>query len=267
MKRVLVALMMIGALMFLAAPATADWFPGDDHKMHHPQLPDPQGWDVDFIWPNVVADDWKCSQTGPVSDVHLWFSVERDGPGVPPEQILGALQSIHLSIHKDIPVDESTTGYSMPGELLWERDITQVIVPLIPAGQGDQGWADPLGGIWRRPDHQFFFQANMIEIDRPFIQQEGEIYWLDVSVKMAAGYDGPRIGWKTTKDVWNDDAVFLLDDATGAPAWQELWEYGETGGRSLDMAFVITPEPGTVAMLLGAGLMGLLAYARRRRRR
>ena len=38
-----------------------------------PQLPDPKGWDVAYsgCW---LADDWRCSETGPVSDVHFWVS-------------------------------------------------------------------------------------------------------------------------------------------------------------------------------------------------
>ena len=270
MKYVLTALMAAVAVMLLATPATADWAPDDGHKMHWPQLPDPDGWDVDVIWPNVVADDWRCSETGPVSDVHLWFSIEQDGGTWPLDQILDSMESIHLSIHKDLPVGDpnNPNDYSMPGALVWERDITEVIVPVLPAGMGDQGWAEPVNNVWRRPDHQLFFQANMIEIDRPFIQQEGEIYWLDVSVKTVAGYDGPHIGWKTAlRDYeFNDDAVFLVDDGTGAPVWQELWEEGVPERHSLDMAFVITPEPGTVAMLIGAGLMGLVACVRRRRK-
>ncbi len=35
------------ALVLLIAPAAiADWDPGDGHKMHYPQMPDPNGWDV-----------------------------------------------------------------------------------------------------------------------------------------------------------------------------------------------------------------------------
>ena len=37
------------AVMAMVAPAAvADWDPGDGHKMHYPQLPDPNGWDVNF---------------------------------------------------------------------------------------------------------------------------------------------------------------------------------------------------------------------------
>ena len=43
--------------------ALADWSPNDGHKMHFPQIPDIDGWDVAFNdwW---LADDWKCQETG-----------------------------------------------------------------------------------------------------------------------------------------------------------------------------------------------------------
>lgn len=273
MKNVLKAIMIVGALAFLAAPAVADWVESDGHKMHWPQLPDPNGWDIDVVAPNIVADDWRCSQTGPVKDVHLWFSMERDGDGNP-LAVVDEIQWVRLSIHKDIPANESPTGYSMPGEQMWEYYPQDVQIPQIPH-QGDQGWASPAADppIWRRSDHNYYFQGNVVDIPEPFIQREGEIYWLDVSVGFPDGYQGPRVGWKTTfptKDQpgggWNDDAVYWGPNAAGEMGWQELWESGETGGRSLDMAFVITPEPGTLAMLLGLGLIGLLASVLRRKK-
>jgi hypothetical protein len=66
------------AVILVAAPATADWDPGDPYKMHYPQLPDPEGWDVNFSPPLVPAGDWLCTRTGPVSDIHFWFSSQLD---------------------------------------------------------------------------------------------------------------------------------------------------------------------------------------------
>ncbi|MCJ7578787.1 MAG: hypothetical protein MUO91_10085, partial [candidate division Zixibacteria bacterium] len=45
-----------------------------NHKMHFPQLPDLEGWDVYAVYPKTLADDWKCSATGPVTDIHFWGS-------------------------------------------------------------------------------------------------------------------------------------------------------------------------------------------------
>lgn len=58
----------------LAVPALADWAPGDGHKMHFPQLPDEDGWDVKATDPLCLADDWMCSESGEVTDIHFWGS-------------------------------------------------------------------------------------------------------------------------------------------------------------------------------------------------
>jgi len=71
------------------------WQPGDDHKMHFPQLPDEDGWDVNATYPLILADDWECSETGYVKDIHFWGSWKHDYTGV--------IDSFVLSIHNDIP--------------------------------------------------------------------------------------------------------------------------------------------------------------------
>ena len=66
-------------VLFASCTALADWNVGDPYKMHFPQLPDPGGWDVAFSdWVPQLADDWQCTETGPVDDVHIWYSWEGD---------------------------------------------------------------------------------------------------------------------------------------------------------------------------------------------
>jgi Dockerin type I domain len=66
-----------------------------DHKMHYPQLPDETGWDVNATYPLVLADDWECSETGYVKDIHFWGSWMHGEE----TEILYFI----LSIHDDIP--------------------------------------------------------------------------------------------------------------------------------------------------------------------
>jgi len=54
----------------LLGAAGADWSPGDPFKMHFPQMPDEAGWDVNSTQPLIVADDWRCTETGWVKDIH-----------------------------------------------------------------------------------------------------------------------------------------------------------------------------------------------------
>ncbi len=255
MKRAWTLLMIVGTILLLNSAATADWNPGDGHKMHFPQLPDPDGWDVNFMEPKVLADDWGCTETGPVRNIHFWFSSMLDMPFV--------LEQIHVSIHDDDRSDPAIP--SRPGDLLWERDFFPGEFVYRPDGTGDQGWLDPNTGFFQPSDHFQTWQANITDIPDPFIQQVGTIYWLDLSVvAFGTGELGfAELGWKTSLQHWEDDAVW--SDFGGASGWQELLD--PITGESLDMAFVIAPEPGTIIMLAGVGLMGLAAFVRCRSKR
>lgn len=67
-------LFVLGCVLALAGPALADWDKFDGHKMHFPQYPDEDGWDVKADDGICLADDWMCTGTGPVSDIHFWGS-------------------------------------------------------------------------------------------------------------------------------------------------------------------------------------------------
>jgi len=254
------------ALALLAAPALADWDPIDGTKMHYPQFPDPEGWDVRATYYTALADDFMCMETGPITDFHIWTSYKGD-------QIvdMADIEFIHTAIYTDVPA--TTETWSMPGELRWHHDwmLDPPIGPLPtmrPAGTGTQGWYDPLAGLVLQEDHHEFQQWNFF-IDDPadaFEQQEGEIYWLEMSFKLTAAAieDGKRIGWKTSgSQQWNDDAVYREVVEGQEPEWLELTDpiYPQ---ESLDLAFVITPEPASL-MLLATGAGALLMRRRRRR--
>lgn len=253
MKRFMLTICL--CVFFTGSVGYADWFVGDDYKMHYPQLPDPFGWDIATGYDaqtgitKVLADDWLCTESGPVSDVHLWGSWKGD--------IIGQIDTIHLSIHKDIPAGiDPAIQYSHPGELLWERDFsTTEFLMIDPYGTGLEGWYNPNTGEVRREDHQTFNQINITNILDPFIQKEGTIYWLDVSVSVSGlpGTVPPEWGWKTSLEHWGDDAVWGDSNAAGTvDFWNELIDPLADPVVSLDLAFVITPEPTTLA-LLGLG--------------
>lgn len=222
---------LVVCLVFFMVSTTlrADWNEGGPHKMHHPQLPDANGWDV-FCWPSQkIADDFLCREDGPITNIHLWVSWWNDQ--------IGVITSIHLSIHSDIPMGPA--GYSIPNNPpLWTVDITKDF-SVRWYGEGQQGWLEP-PDYFQPVNHTNIWQINITNIPDPFIQTSGTVYWLDVGIGTMGGF----VGWKTSTNHWNDDAVF---ETTMFP-----WSWGELTNpmppfESLDMAFVIDggepPEP------------------------
>ncbi len=215
----------------LALQARADWIVGDPYKMHYPQLPDPDGWDVDFTSPAVLADDWRCSETGPVSDIHFWISFRSD------QADAGLIKAIHASIHSDVPADPVNT-YSHPGDLLWEYDFNPDQFTIAGPFTGQEGWYDPVNEDFIRPDHLLYWQINITHIPDPFVQQQGTIYWLDLSLSLTTS--GVNVGWKTSQDHFNDDAVMAVklpgdandDGVVNLADLQILGDNWMTGGAS-----------------------------------
>jgi len=245
MKRLVLTILCV---LVATSFALADWDVGDPYKMHYPQLPDPMGLDVNFISPKVLADDWLCTESGLVSDIHFWFSSRYD------EQFV--IDNIHVSIHDD----DRTGFYSKPGNLLWEYDFSPQEFRVREYGFGDQGWYDPNTGELIEFDHMLIWQANIVKIPEPFYQKEGTIYWLDLSVKATSpdGTEPAQLGWKTSLDYFEDVPVWADVDAGAVPEWQELIP---PTVYLPDLAFVITPEPATILLFLA----GVVSLVRRRK--
>ena len=241
MKELKLKLLLVCAIVVLfGAPiALGDWDPGDPNKMHHPQLPDPNGWDVNFN-ADAMFDDWMCSESGYVTDIHFWLSCKGDvwdpqqtGEPCPIARLL-------VYIHADMPADDPNNEYEFShptGPALWSLDMDPFDPNLIRhAGTGQQGWID-----WQQDpfpfviddDHVHYYQINIEDINNPFFQQEDTIYWLGIHLHT---YDDQiwTFGWKSSQDHWNDDAAYFYG------GWHEMID--PCTGESMDLAFVITGE-------------------------
>ena len=92
MYKKILSFSLVTLLTITSTLAFADWDEGADHKMHWPQLPDldPTGVEVCMygdIYPYAsLADDFRCTESGPITDIHIWGSFQDEvkpsgGPG------------------------------------------------------------------------------------------------------------------------------------------------------------------------------------------
>ena len=174
------------------------------------------GWDE---WSNhqnmpVMADDWKCNDTRPITDIHWWGSFQgwrlRKPPTIMPT-------AFHIGIWTDVPKHSADNlmpdpSDSHPRELIWENICTNYVWNF--AGID----VDPRN----RPDYvdETCFQfTQLLNEDEWFYQHPMEdgmpnVYWLSIAAIFdASQIDDPDFhewGWKTRPHYFNDDAVRIV---------------------------------------------------------
>jgi len=235
-------------------PVLADWNADDPNdiakvKMHFAQPPDMNttGMDVQFDCnPTFLGDDWLCTETGFVSDIHLWFSSLGDG-----YPTTNQIANIYVAIYTNDPGPPSK-----PDVLLWEHyydpDDPKITIRKV-CDNCPQGRFAPETGTWIPIDHQEVWQLNIKSIEDPFEQQEGTVYWL-VAWMTPVNPEPGFFGWKTadynqypgpyTGEAFMDDAVWA--SCFPGPPTPYVWlpmvyPAGHPYmGQSFDLAFVIT---------------------------
>lgn len=215
----------IYGLIFTAEciPCECPSVPGE-HKMHYPQLPEAEnGFSVlatlNAAAPYYVADDWQCSESGLVTDIHFW----------------GHWDGLSTITNFEIAIAEKTDECDV-GEILWQQDfpISEVSVSdYIPATP--QGWYNPPAD-YNGNVGEGYWQYNIENIEDPFCQEEGEEYWLIIGAYVDYPNEGVW-GWRNTEsDHFGCRAMYSHSLTSGWQPMNEPPNYTEP----LDMAFVIT---------------------------
>lgn len=234
------------------------WNPNDPAKWV--QMPDvsPTGMDirVDSADNNsrILADDFQCTQTGPITDVHFWGSWLND--------LKGDIDRLTIGLYSNIP-DPDGTGplFSKPGSLLWQQifapsQFSEKLFATLTGNQHEWFW-DPFGTITPNPngDQQVWQYDICIDPANAYVQQgtaaNPMIYWLAIQVHLKANGVNAQFGWKTRDPIATHyGGGHFMDDAVFGPVttWTDL-HYPSVpapghplAGQSLDMAFVITSE-------------------------
>jgi len=227
--------------------------------LQNPDLSD-MGVDVDatfdlmgYFPPQLLADDYKCETTEAVTGINIYGSWWHDLLPTDPFGSSDPTQVMFtLSFHKDIPADQSPTGYSMPGDVIWWRPFNpgEFFVELVPP-LGPESYYMPCSDIFTFLDHQNVWKYSFsIPASEAFIQQGTEdrpvIYWLDVQAVPQDITQNPevRFGWKTSEEHWNDDATWVVGMEPYNGDWNELrYPPGHPYvGESIDLAFELTTE-------------------------
>jgi hypothetical protein len=217
MEKKIIAILVMTLLISAGGIAVAHWDedPGW-HKMHYPQLPDPDGMDV--MWGNwILADDFECSEGGELDEIHFWFSFKDDN-----EQ---PLTKLYVSIWSNNPGPPSR-----PDELqkswIFNEDDFKIDGPW----EGNQGWYNPVEYDYDENDHVKYWQVNIWFVEDPFIQSAGEIYWLAIHM----GDNIHDIGWKTSEsEQFMDTAVYRVPGSIWRPFFHPVTQ------QRLDLAFVV----------------------------
>jgi hypothetical protein len=215
-----------------------DWEDGDAYKMHWPQTPDLQSTGLDVAASaSALADDFQCTQDGPITDIHFWGSFLDD---VRPSLGVDSLR-FTVSIYSNLPAD-NLIAWSRPGELLWRKEVAPYTYDVRQTGSNiGQGWFDPASKLYEADNHNYVYQYNICLDDAEdlFIQRRGVIYWLEIK-EVPPQSSKYTFGWSATQQElqFQDRAVWRHASLGWLPiSYPDTHRYE---GRALDLAFVIT---------------------------
>ncbi|MCX6923809.1 MAG: HYR domain-containing protein, partial [Verrucomicrobia bacterium] len=170
--------------------------------------------------PYLLADDFQCTSSGPLTEIIVWGSWRED---ILPDNNPANVQ-FTLSIHQDIPAQG--TAPSRPGAMLWMRPFPPGQFKVV-VHRADilEWWMDPPGGAFFPGDRTCYQYTFTIPSAEAFVQQgtpqNPVIYWLDVQATVIAATSSAKFGWKTSIRNWNDAAVWA--NAVEPPPYQGPW--------------------------------------------
>ena len=166
-----------------------------------------QGFDVKDSRDGIVlADDFLCTNSGPITDIHVWSSWLNDTPGT--------ITNWWIGIYSDVPAG---TNYlngqvtnSHPGSLLWWTNFPQggLVMQGIYTNYSYEYFYNPTNNLGMGNDTVIWYYCFFPT--KPFVQQGSPNaptnYWLAIRAQLAP--DGTLYGWKSSALPYHDAAVW-----------------------------------------------------------
>jgi hypothetical protein len=155
----------------------------------------------------IVADDWLCTTTQPVTGVHWWGSYIGWTEPVPAPD---APESFQIGIWNDVP-SGINAPFSHPGTMIWEYIVPRAELNETYAGM-DELTSPQLSSSF------FKYDLNLPQSDW-FFQGPGEnIYWLSVTAIYPGNSPSPFTwGWTTRPYFYNDEAIVIYQPTAPTP--------------------------------------------------
>jgi hypothetical protein len=188
----------------------------------------------------IVADDWVCTTTNPVTDIHWWGSFSNWNSSTPPAYVPDLF---FISFWTDVPAGPLPGAFSHP-------DICYQMITGTSYSYQFVGWDWDPRNLAAGPEACFRFDLDLSTNDW-FYQNPGlgtNIYWISIAAAYTnAGLVAYPWGWKSRpRDPASpapDDAVLIYDPVAPLPgmnymAGQPIWWPDPT--NSWDMAFQLT---------------------------
>jgi hypothetical protein len=200
------------------------------------------GLDVKDSRDNIVlADDFPCNTTGPITDIHLWGSWIGDNHGF--------ITNFWIGIYNDVPaVTNFSNGQITPSHpgtnLLWQQSFGLGQYAETPYATGQEYFYNPTNKVIVGSDTQAWYYC--FYPTNPFVQQGTAAnptnYWLAVSAQIAD--QTTLFGWKTSLVPYNDAAVWGTV-AGGLPVgnWQSMTN--PLNNEQIDLSFMLTTPTNT----------------------